>query len=63
MNVSENRVKKHKENAINELELMQQAIDAVDYKEAMHHKIIANVAIDEMVNASKMIENSSKSTK
>ena len=28
---------------------MHKAIDAGDYKKAIHHKIVANVAIDEMV--------------
>ena len=48
------RVKMHKDNAIKYLDLMQEAIEAGDYKEAMHYKIIANIAIDEMVNVSDM---------
>ena len=35
---------------------MQKAIDVEDYKKALHHKIIAGVAIDEMVNVSKLVE-------
>lgn len=50
------RVKLHKDNAIKELDLMHKAMEAGDYKKAMHHKIIANIAIDEMVNVSKMVE-------
>jgi len=50
------RIKLHKDNAIRELDLMHEAIVAGDYKKAMHHKIIANIAIDEMVNVSKMVE-------
>jgi hypothetical protein len=50
------RVKHQKEIAIRELDLMHRAIESGDYKKAIHHKIIANVAIDEMVGASKMVE-------
>ncbi len=50
------QVKHQKEIAIRELELMHQAIDAREYKKAIHHKKIANVAIDEMVGVSKMVE-------
>ena len=35
---------------------MHQAIDAGDYKKAMHHKIVANIAIHEMVNVSRLVE-------
>jgi hypothetical protein len=36
---------------------MYQAIDARDYKKAIHHKKIANIAIDEeMVGISEMVE-------
>jgi hypothetical protein len=52
MTGSENRIGEHKDKAIKVLELMQQATDAGDYKVAMHHKIIANVVMDEMVNTS-----------
>jgi hypothetical protein len=52
----EERVRMHKENAVRELDLMHQAIDAGDYKKAMHHKIVANIAIDEMVNVSRLVE-------
>jgi hypothetical protein len=50
----------YKENAVKELDLMHEAIDSVDYKKAMHHKIVANIAIDEMVNVSKMVEGDGK---
>jgi hypothetical protein len=50
------RVKHQKEIAIRELDLMHKAIEDGEYKKAMHHKIIANVAIDEMVSASEMVE-------
>lgn len=50
------RVKHQKDIAIKELELMHQAIDVGDYKKAIYHKKVANVAIDEMVGASKMVE-------
>lgn len=45
------QVKYQKEIAIRELDLMHQAIDAREYKKAIHHKKLANVAIDEMVGA------------
>jgi hypothetical protein len=35
---------------------MHQAMDSKDYKKATHHKEIANVAIDEMVSVSEMVE-------
>jgi hypothetical protein len=44
-------VKHQKETAIRELDLMHKAIDAREYKKAIHHKKLANVAIDEMVGA------------
>jgi hypothetical protein len=50
------QVKHQKEIAIRELDLMHQAIDAREYKKAIHHKKVANVAIDEMVGVSKMVE-------
>lgn len=50
------RIKHEKDKAIRELELMHKAIEAGDYKKAIHHKIIANVAIDEMVGQSKMVD-------
>lgn len=50
------QVKHQKEIAIRELDLMHQAIDAREYKEAIHHKKLANVAIDDMVGVSKMVE-------
>jgi hypothetical protein len=50
------QVKHQKEIAIRELDLMHQAIDAREYKKAIHHKEVANVAIDEMVGVSKMVE-------
>ena len=40
----------YKDRAIKELDLMHEAIVAGDYKKAMHHKIVANIAIDEMIN-------------
>ena len=49
-------VNHQKEIAIREIELMHQAMDAKDYKKAIHHKKIANVAIDEMVGVSEMVE-------
>ena len=52
------RVGLHKDKAVRELDLMYEAIQAGDYKKAMEHKIIANVAIDEMVNVSKLVEES-----
>jgi hypothetical protein len=60
---SAERVRMHKEKAEKELELMHQAIGKGDYKLAMHHKIIANVAIDEMVNVSELVENAGKEKK
>jgi hypothetical protein len=53
---SDERVRREKEVAIRELDLMHEAIDAGDLKKAMHHKIIANIAIDEMVSVSKFVE-------
>ena len=50
------KIKHQKDIAIRELDLMHKAIDDGDYKKAIHHKIIANVAIDEMVGVSKMTE-------
>ena len=51
--IAENgRAKIYKDKAIKELELMHEAIVSGDFKKAMHHKIIANVAIDEMINVS-----------
>jgi len=49
-------VKRQKEIAIREIELMHQAMDSKEYKKAMHHKEVANVAIDEMVSVSEMVE-------
>ena len=48
----------HKDKAVKELDLMHKAIDDGDYKKAMHHKIVANIAIDEMVNVSRLVEES-----
>lgn len=45
------QIKHQKEIAIRELDLMHQAIDAREYKKAIHHKKLANVAIDEMIGA------------
>ncbi|GEM_PF-2236459 len=50
------RAKMHKDNAIKELNLMHKAIEQGDYKKALHHKIIANIAIDEMMNISEIVE-------
>lgn len=50
------RVKRYKDKAIAELDLMSEAIESSNYKKAMYHKIVANLAIDEMVNVSKMTE-------
>ena len=36
---------------------MHEAMEVGDFKKAMHHKIIANVAIDEMVDVSKYGKN------
>lgn len=58
---NELRVRMHKDNAIKNLDLMHDAIVSGDYKLAMHYKIIANVAIDEMVNVSELVEKSDKS--
>lgn len=52
----EERVRMHKDNAVKELDLMHKAIEDGDYKKAMHHKIVANIAIDEMVNVSRLVE-------
>ena len=41
-----------------ELDLIHQTIEAADDKKAMHHKIVANIAIDEMVNVSRLVEES-----
>jgi hypothetical protein len=57
---AEDKVRMYKKNAVKELDLMHQAIDLGDYKKAMHHKIVANIAIDEMVNVSKLVEDSDK---
>ena len=54
----EERVRMHKENAQRELDLIHQTIEAADDKKAMHHKIVANIAIDEMVNVSRLVEES-----
>ena len=59
MGKEEQRVRIHKNTTIKELELMREAIGSGDYKEPMHHKIIANIAIDEMVNVSKMTKTES----
>ena len=56
MSALKKRIKIHHDNAIKEIELMHKAIDTGDYKEAMRHKIIAGVAIDEMVNVSDMTD-------
>ena len=50
------QVKHQKEIAIRELDLMHQAIDAREYKKAIHHKKVANVAIDDMIGVTKMVE-------
>jgi hypothetical protein len=50
------QVKHQKEIAIRQLDLMHQAIDAREYKKAIHHQKLANVAIDEMVGVSKMVK-------
>ena len=50
------RVKLYRDKAIKELDLMHQAIVEGDYGAATQHKIIANVAIDEMVNLSNLIQ-------
>jgi hypothetical protein len=52
---SDERVRREKEVAIRELDLMHKAIEDGDLKKAMHHKIIANIAIDEMVSVSKFV--------
>ncbi|MGI0020939.1 MAG: hypothetical protein ACREAY_10770 [Nitrososphaera sp.] len=49
-------VRREKQVAVRELDLMHEAIDAGDLKNAMYHKIIANIAIDEMVSVSKFVE-------
>ena len=48
----------YKDKAIRELDLMHEAIVAGDYKKAMHHKIVANIAIDEMINVTGVINKS-----
>lgn len=53
---SDERVRREKEVAVRELELMHRAIEDGDLKQAMHHKIIANIAIDEMVSVSKFVQ-------
>ena len=50
------KVKKYKDKAIVELDLMYEAIQAGDYKKAMHHKIIANVAIEEMIAIEELLK-------
>jgi hypothetical protein len=50
------RVNAHKVNAIKHLELMQDALDARDYKKAIYHQQAANIAIDSMVEASEMVK-------
>lgn len=47
------RVRIYKENALKALELMHEAINAGEYKLAKHHNIVANIAIDQMINVSK----------
>ena len=42
--------------AIRELDLMRQAIDGKQWKEALFHKKLANAAIDEMIFKRKMTE-------
>jgi hypothetical protein len=56
MTSSDERVSREKQVAVRELDLMHEAIEAGDLKKAMHHKIIANIAIDEMVSVSKFVE-------
>ena len=48
----------YKDKAMRELELMHEAIVTGDYKKAMHHKIVANIAIDEMINVTGVINKS-----
>jgi len=37
-------------------------MEAGNYKKAMHHKIIANIAIDEMVSVSEMVDRAKTAT-
>ena len=50
------KVKKYKDKAIVELDLMHEAIQAGDYRKAMHHKIVANIAIDEMIAIEELLK-------
>ena len=54
------RVQMYKDETIRELERMHAAIKERDYRLAMHHKIVANVAIDEMVAVSELLEKADK---
>jgi hypothetical protein len=54
------RVQMYKDEAIRELERMHATIKERDCRLAMHHKIVANVAIDEMVAVSELLEKADK---
>jgi hypothetical protein len=53
---AEDTVAYRKETAMRELDLMHTAINAGDLKKALYHKKLANIAIDEMVEASRVVE-------
>ena len=55
---SKKRVKMHFEHAKKELNLMEEAIRQGDFKEAMHHRTIADIATDEMINVSELLTES-----
>lgn len=48
----------HFEHAKKELNLMEEAIRQGDFKEAMHHRTIADIATDEMINVSELLTES-----
>lgn len=52
----EKRVTHERDIAVRELDLMHQAIQDGDLKLALRHKKTANMAIDEMMLARKMVE-------
>lgn len=59
---SNDKVAKHKHNAIKQIESMHLAISAGDYKKAINHQKAAEVAIDDMVATSGMVEKKRKTS-
>lgn len=57
------KVQLYKDKASKALDEMHKAIDDGDYKLARHHKIVANVAIDEMVAVNELVEEADRQKK